>query len=163
MIITGFQGIGKSSVSKQHKSIIDLESSMFWKNNPDGTKSRPEDWYVYYIQMAVDLSKQGYIVFVSCHEPVRKYLIENHENETICLIYPSPSIKDDWLKRLKIRYECSESDKDKAAYEFAKNNYDVSIELLQAEDYCYDAVKELDTITYDLNTLILDLLNEVGA
>lgn len=31
MIITGYQGIGKSTLAKTNDKIIDLESSCFWK------------------------------------------------------------------------------------------------------------------------------------
>ena len=115
--------------------------------------------------MAQDLSRQGYIVFVSCHEPVRKYLIENHGTENICLIYPSPELKEDWLKRLKLRYEASGLAKDEAAYKFALNTYDNSIGLLKAEAECgcYNAVIELDCIVYSLNDLILKIIREIGS
>lgn len=69
MIITGYQGIGKSTLAKTNDKIIDLESSCFWKYDlydfeKKGEKTRPDDWYVYYCQMAQYLSKQGYIVLV---------------------------------------------------------------------------------------------------
>ena len=66
MIITGYQGIGKSTLARKDKNIIDLESSSFWKYDKScNSKTRCEDWYVYYCQVAMDLSRQGYTVFVS--------------------------------------------------------------------------------------------------
>lgn len=70
MIITGYQGIGKSTLARKENNVIDLESASFW-NYENGNKTRPDDWYVYYCQVAEHLSKQGYIVFVSCHQQVR--------------------------------------------------------------------------------------------
>lgn len=68
MIITGYQGIGKSTLASKSDKIINLESTCFWKYEEDvylnktGNKSRPDDWYVYYCQVAQDLSRQGYTV-----------------------------------------------------------------------------------------------------
>ena len=93
MIITGYQGIGKSTLANKRPDIIDLESSCFWKTE-NGVKTRPDDWYVYYCQMAEHLSRRGYIVFVSYHPEVREYL-ENHGTEPFCAIFPVKSIKED--------------------------------------------------------------------
>lgn len=70
--------------------------------------------------MAQYLSKQGYIVFVSCHPEVRKFL-SIHNQERFCAIFPSRSIKSDWLNRLRDRYEQSLSEKDLRALEHAEN------------------------------------------
>ena len=58
MIISGYQGIGKSSLAGSH-NCIDLESGNFWI---DGV--RDNDWYKPYCKIANHLSEQGYIVFV---------------------------------------------------------------------------------------------------
>lgn len=60
----------------------------------------PDDWYVYYCQVAQHLSKQGYIVFVSCHQEVRDWL-SVHNGEKFCAIFQDKSIKNDWLQRLE--------------------------------------------------------------
>ena len=36
MIITGYQGIGKSTLARKNDKIIDLESTSFWKYERDG-------------------------------------------------------------------------------------------------------------------------------
>ena len=49
MIITGYQGIGKTTLASKNDKIIDLESSSFWKHEEDaflrktGEKSRHDD------------------------------------------------------------------------------------------------------------------------
>lgn len=159
MIITGYQGIGKSTLAKTNDKIIDLESSCFWKYDFEkkGTKTRPDDWYVYYCQMAQYLSRQGYIVFISCHPEVRKFL-SIHNEERFCAIFPSKSIKEDWIKKLKDRYEQSGSDKDLRALEHAEKFYDSDIrqfwyECQYGEEY-YNDVQIIDDINYKLSDLI---------
>ena len=159
MIITGYQGIGKSTLSRTNDKIIDLESSCFWKNDPkeNGIKTRHEDWYVYYCQMAQYLSRQGYIVFVSCHPEVRKFL-STHNKEQFCAIFPSKSIKKDWIKRLKDRYEQSKSEKDLKALEHAEKFYDSDINQLMHEcqyneEYYHD-VQIINDINYELLDLV---------
>lgn len=62
MIITGYQGIGKSTLARKADKIIDLESTSFWKYERDeygkktDKKTRHDDWYVYYCQVAEHLS-----------------------------------------------------------------------------------------------------------
>lgn len=161
MIITGYQGIGKSTLASKYDNIIDLESSCFWKyDENEGNKTRPDDWYVYYCQMAQHLSKQGYVVFVSCHPEVREFL-SIHNSEKFCAIFPSKSLKNDWLNRLKERYEISKSEKDLRAYEHAVKNYDNDIKRLMNDclwdiDY-YDNIHTIKDINYDLKIIVDEL------
>lgn len=163
MIITGYQGIGKSTLAKTNNKIIDLESSSFWKYEEDvnlnktGNKTRPDDWYIYYCQVAQNLSAQGYIVFVSCHQEVRDWL-SSHNSEKFCAIFPSKKIKEDWLNRLENRYKESQTEKDLRAYEHAKKSYDNDIYRLWYEcqynvEY-YHNVAIIDDMDYDLQKLV---------
>ena len=163
MIISGYQGIGKSTLAKKNDKIIDLESASFWRYEEDvclnktGNKTRHDDWYIYYCQVAQHLSAQGYIVFVSCHQEVRDWL-SVHNKEKFCAIFPSKEIKDDWLKRLKDRYNTSLSEKDLRAYEHAKQFYDYDIDRLEYEcqynvEY-YNNCAIIDNINYDLQELV---------
>lgn len=76
MIIIGFPGIGKSSVTHAYDGdinttgYIDLESSNFVKD---------ENWVKEYCDLAIDLELQGYNVFVSSHKKVREYLAEKQD------------------------------------------------------------------------------------
>lgn len=159
MIITGYQGIGKSTISKIDKNIIDLESSCFWKVE-DGMRKRSDDWYIYYCQMAIYLSKQGYIVFVSCHPEIRKFLSEHWKaGYKFCAIFPSKDLKTQWINKLQNRYYITESEKDLRAYEHAFKNYDSDIDTLYAEyrDGYFDNVKIIEHIDYKLHELITDI------
>lgn len=159
MIITGYQGIGKSTLARKENNIIDLESASFW-NYENGNKTRPDDWYVYYCQVAEHLSKQGYIVFVSCHQQVRDWLFKNGK-EKFCAIYPSITIKNDWLKRLENRYNTTKSEKDLRALEHAQNYFDSDIQKLNYENSynieLYSNSVKIWDINYDLKKLV-DLL-----
>lgn len=159
MIITGYQGIGKSTLASRRADIIDLESSSFWKVEGD-TKSRPDDWYVFYCQVAQHLSSQGYTVFVSCHREVRDFL-SVHNEERFCAIFPHKSLKDDWLRKLLTRYETTKSEKDLRAYEHAIGSFDQDIWRLWYEcqynvEYYRDA-RIIKDINYDLESLVNEM------
>ena len=68
MIVIGYIGIGKSTLAMNQTGYIDLDSSTFMFNN-----KRCDNWVTYYCQVAESLSKQGYVVFVSCHFDVIEY------------------------------------------------------------------------------------------
>jgi len=171
MIVTGYPGIGKTTLASKNDKIIDLESSSFWKYEEDinlnqtENKTRPENWYIYYCQVAQDLSRQGYTVFVSSHPEVRKYL-STHNQEHFCAIFPALSLKEEWLAKLKERYENSKLDKDLRAYEYSLQNYENNVRTFLYEcsynvEYYYNVVM-LDDINYDLQAAIngLEMVNK---
>ena len=122
-IIIGFPCIGKTMCSKTNKDFIDLESSNFVIN---GVKS--DDWYKIYCNIAVDLAK-NHNVFISSHADVRNYMKTMSENirSSVIVIYPSLSLKDEWIKKMEDRYEKSKLDKDKRAYEYISKCYDEAV------------------------------------
>lgn len=145
MIIIGYQGIGKSTLSHNSKYFIDLESSCFWYNG-----QRPDDWYIYYCQIAEHLSEQGYFVFVSSHAVVREFLKDSKED--VMVVCPSVGLKEEWCKRLKDRYEKDHSDKNYKAWKNAEDRYEENIkELLNSGFRC--AV--IPNTEYDLRSFIL--------
>ena len=148
MIIIGFQGIGKSTLSRSASNVIDLESGFFWNGN-----YRPEDWYVYYCQVAIDLSNQGNTVFTSSHQVVRDYLASLPKNELIAVCYPSLELKDEWIEKLRVRYERTQLQKDYKAWMNAVDRYDDNIRELMASSF--DKI-EIDSMFYDLHQLIRD-------
>ncbi len=125
MIVIGSQGIGKSTLAATCDGYIDLESGNFWI---DG--KRADDWYKPYCKIAESLSEQGYNVFVSSHEVVRKQL-ENSE-EPVVLVYPSVELKDQWIDRLEKRYKFSGLEKDYKALMNAKDRYVENIRELES-------------------------------
>lgn len=88
MIISGFPGIGKSHLAKSHVDVLDLDSSLF---------SKQEYWQVIYINVAKHFSDRGYTVVLSSHKLVRDQL--NQREIPYWLIYPNRELKTEYLKR----------------------------------------------------------------
>lgn len=148
MIIIGFQGIGKSSLSRSASNVIDLESGCFWNKH-----YRSSDWYVYYCQVAIDLSAQGNVVFTSSHADVRYWLAHTEHHEQIAVCYPSLELKDEWIEKLQARYERTKLPKDEKAWARASLCYEADItELILSP---FDEI-EIDSMFYDLHQLIRD-------
>lgn len=124
MIIIGYPCIGKSTLAKDNDKIIDLESSNFNKRN--------ELWYEDYCKIAEDLSRQGYIVFVSCHENVQHYLYKYSE-EKVWLVFPEDTkeMYDYWSAKAKERYERTNLQKDLKAYDRINKNFAVDTRELK--------------------------------
>lgn len=148
MIIIGYQGIGKSTLARSASNTIDLESGCFWNGD-----YRPDDWYVYYCQVAIDLSAQGNTVFTSSHQVVRDYLASLPKNELIAVCYPSLELKDEWIEKLRIRYERTGLAKDEKAWMNASLCYESNIKDLMASPF--DKI-ELDNMYYHLLFEIYD-------
>ena len=144
MIIIGYQGIGKSSISGKGSNRIDLESGNFWHNG-----MRPDDWYIYYCQIADHLSKQGFTVFTSSHKLVREELANSKED--IWVVYPSLSLKDEWVEKLKKRYEQTQSEKDYKAWKNAEQMYDDNINDLKSSPFRRFEITSMD---YDLYRMV---------
>ncbi len=148
MIVIGYQGIGKSTLAKNDIRCIDLESGNFWVNG-----QRSEDWYIPYCNIAIDLSAQGYVVFVSSHEVVRRCL-SAHQNNTalpIYVCYPILALKDSWISKLKERYEKSNTEKDYKAWKNAKDRYEENIMEITNSGFMK---LPITTINYDLQNIV---------
>ena len=154
MIIIGYQGIGKSTLSKEQNGFIDLESGNFFV---DG--SRDEKWYIPYCNIAACLSGQGYHVFVSSHEVVRNQL--STSNQKVIIVCPSISLREKWIERLQKRYDDTGLDKDKRALMFAADRYTDSIQELMA-DKRYEKVI-IESMNYSLKHLLLGYYNCSGG
>lgn len=151
MIVIGYQGIGKSTLAAKSFRYIDLESSSFWFDDPETKqKIRHIMWYAMYCNVAEDLSRQGYTVFVSSHQPVRERLLKSDEYVITCV--PSLDLKDKWIKKLRLRYENSGLEKDYKAYMNAADSFTENVtemmnsgfDVLEVEDMDYDLKKLLE-------------------
>ena len=151
MIICGFPGIGKSTIASE-ENVIDLESSIF-RTGKDGV--RPLLWEQYYCNMAIELSKQSNTVFVSTHSEVIKYL-EKKCSEPVIVMYPIEDLKDEWLKRLKKRYEKTGSNKDYRAYISVTSKFDEYVKSLRDSGFVRF---EITNMIYTLSA-ILDKFDE---
>ena len=150
MIIIGYQGIGKSTISGYTTSMIDLESGNFWV---DG--KRNDNWYKVYVNIAEHLSNQGYIVFLSSHKVVREEL--NRREVPFAVICPSLEIKEKWIDKLKSRYEHSMSEKDFKAWKNAEQCYDENIKDLMSEKICCT----IDSANYYLGDFVVKADHEL--
>ena len=154
MIVIGYQGIGKTSLCMDKGisfKFIDLESSSF--RNDEGI--RPDDWYIYYCNVAEHLSRQHNTIFVSSHKEVRDRL-KNSDQNVVC-IFPSLKLKNEWIQRLETRYRLTKSDKDYRAMKNALSMYDENIKDLME---CGIPYIEIESMDYNLHQLIVDY--EIG-
>ena len=149
MIVIGYQGIGKSSVAEKSRGFIDLESSNFYYAG-----NRPTNWHVYYCKIAEALSKQGYVVFTSSHEPVRSWFVKS--NERTIIICPRLELKNEWIGRLDQRYRSTLKEKDFRAWQNAACRYDENIRELCD---CGIPVLAISTMAYDLEEMIRTVIN----
>lgn len=150
MIVIGYPGIGKSTLAGRDHKYIDLESSNFKING-----ERSEDWYKVYCKVAEDLSRQGYIVFVSCHLAVREAL--RNSGEIVAVVFPTSSLEKEWIGKLRDRYVKTNTNKDRIAYERARDHFYEDIVDLCGCDISYKM--RLNNMDYDLEAAIIHLIN----
>lgn len=149
MIIMGYPGIGKSTISRNCDNVIDLESSCFNVGN-----SKIPNWYVAYCQVAIDLSMQLNTVFVSSHADVVKQFQSRHPfpwYETVAVCYPILDLKEEWTKRLRKRAEHTKLAKDHRAYMRAATHFEDDITALMKTPFVQIQIGNMD---YYLDKLI---------
>lgn len=160
MIIIGFPGIGKSSVTRTYDGntnttgYIDLESSNFVKD---------DNWVREYCDLALDLDLQGYNVFVSSHKNVREYLADRQDVfPDIMEVFPSKELRIEWLNRLESRYLKCKASKNERALNYMRENFDNAIDGME-----YDRIVHKVRITRenmnDLGKAISDYWGEYGC
>lgn len=147
MIIIGYQGVGKSTLAATLEQYIDFESSVYFI---DG--KRPDNWYKMYARAAKLLSDQGYDVFVSSHDVVRKELREIGATDVIT-ITPALELKSLWITKLAARYKLSTLEKDYKAWKNAEACYEQNIEDIRNSGFTNII---LDTMEYELSQAIDD-------
>lgn len=157
MIIIGFPGIGKSSVTRAYDGntnttgYIDLESSIFVKD---------ENWVRKYCDFALDLHLQGYNVFVSSHKKVREYLAERQDLfPDIMEVFPSKELRTEWLNRLESRYMKYKTVKNERAFNYMRENFDDAIDEME-RDAIVHKVRITKENMNDLRRTMIDYWNE---
>lgn len=157
MIILGYPGIGKSTicgVQKGNINYIDLETSNFYDENG----KRPDEWWKYYGNVAIDLSNQGFTVFTGMQKEVSEYIKTHHLGQTF-LVFPSLELKDAWIKKLKIRAEKSGNNpKELRALNRTVERYETDIENLKTLGIPYYEIREMG---YSLEKIV-DVLSIIG-
>lgn len=91
LIVSGFPGIGKSTLVKQYPWILDSDSSTFDK----------ADFPQNYIEHIREVTSQGKTILVSSHFAVRDELEE--QGFDFALVYPSIKLKDEYMRRYRKR------------------------------------------------------------
>lgn len=147
IIVVGFPGIGKTSISFGKNNFVDLESSCFNTVDPvTNKKTKPDNWEKLYVSVAYDLAKQGKYVCVSNHSLVIGELLDRRQQDSrldeypIVFVYPKKNLKDAWIECLTERYNSSVqidkdiADKNKAALDAVAANYDKWINTLECID-----------------------------
>ncbi len=156
VIIVGYQGIGKSTISNKSLNYVDLESSNF--NLDEG---KVFNWQNYYCKIAISLASQGYAVFVSSHKVVRDYLITHQLPAGVNLIscVPSHELREEWIKRLEDRYLETGLDKDMRALKNALERYDENIDeiLCDIPDACV-----ISSMQYNLEKILFLKFQQLG-
>lgn len=157
MIIIGFPGIGKSSVTRAYEGdanttgYIDLESSNFVKD---------DNWVKEYCDLALDLDLQGYNVFVSSHKNVREYLVEKQDIfPDIMEIFPSKEIRTEWLNRLESRYMKCKTDKNERALSYMCNNFDDAVDEMEHDAIVHKVLITKENMN-DLKKAMVDYWNK---
>ena len=154
MIVIGYQGIGKSTLVKECNSYIDFESSNFKING-----ERPEGWEQMYCEAALDLSRQGHVVFTASHKCIRDYLKYHRGSEVVLIVAPSVDLKDQWLEKLRKRYKETGLLKDSLALLNAENCFDENIKEMQNYASVFPFY-EITDMGYKLRYLFDNLLKD---
>lgn len=150
MIIMGYQGIGKSTFCKTYGHslrYLELESGLM-KDPMNGNK-RWDNWAEIYCNIALNLSSQNYMVFISSHKAVQD-ILANSKDEVIA-VYPSKVIKDEWIKKLLERYKKTGLKKDEVAWLDAKSNFDAEIDILESSPFVKATIYSMN---YDLKNVL---------
>lgn len=149
LIVIGYQGIGKTSISGVENGVIDLESSSF--KHPDGT--RVHNWFQQYCKIAVNLASQGFIVCTSSHKCVCdefEKLIDEDKYDII-VVCPTIDMKEVWLARLAKRLGNDPTEKNWIAYKNAEQNYESSIKDL---DRIFFTNIYISNVDYNLKNIL---------
>lgn len=145
MIYCGYQGVGKSAYCKNKGyKCIDLDSSILLVN---GVKVK--NWVDVYVNLIEYFDNNDYDIFVSSHMDVRKELKKRKLEYT--LIYPSIELKDDWERKIILRYTRNQTEKHRNAMIRTILHYDDDIKSLEMEN-CTKII--ITNFKYNLEELI---------
>lgn len=145
-VVVGYQGVGKSTLAFHNNLVIDLESSNFFVDS-----ERPANWHIIYCNIARALCKQGYIVCISSHKEVRKELARHPASKQV-IVYPTRTLKDAWIAKLRYRFDETQSMKDFKALKNAEDCFDKNIIDLENQEG-FERIG-FSTMDYDLADLL---------
>ena len=155
LIIIGYPGIGKSTIALKHDRYVDLDSGF--------TSKTDRFWQLYYCVFAASIAIQGKVVFVSSHKSNCEYLralyADRDTDIKLAIVCPSIDLEQEWIEKLKSRYELSKEDADKRAYEFVSHNFQTSIEGLHS--YKNIPVYEITSMDYKLDDYVNEAIKDL--
>lgn len=143
MIYSGYSGIGKTSMTTKSFRYVDLESSLFRVHG-----YHQNGWEFIYCNIAEYLSKHGYDVFISTHKEVRNEL--HNRGIPFLVITPTLELKDQWVAKLKQRYDENTTQSNYLAFNTAELLYDKLVADLLTEPNKLI----IDNMGYNLEMLI---------
>lgn len=146
MIIIGYLGVGKSTVSNKNPNYIDFDSSMFPKE---------EGWEKDYVERAEALSEQGFTVFVSAHKAVQDLLLSSKEK--VIAVYPAVGMRHTWIKKLSERYDKTHFESDKRALERCVECF--SFDIAAMSSLPFKKIELRQSSGYDLEKMISEVIN----
>jgi hypothetical protein len=74
-----------------------------------------------------------------------------YPNINVCVVYPSIELKDEWIERLKKRYEENPTEKNKIAWLNAKDRFAENIDEMEKDAYKFGfAIVKINKINYSL-------------
>ena len=156
IVVVGYQGIGKSTLSDSKSNCIDLESGNFWIDGDRWT-----NWFIPYCNIAVDIASQGRIVFVSSHEVVRRQLRYGQYPKCVHIMccVPSTNLREAWIYKLHERFNTSLLSKDYRAWKNAVMRFEENIkEIMDSGFPCC----ELTSMDYNLSGALQFFITEQG-
>lgn len=156
-IISGYPGVGKSTLADKDLRYIDLESSVM----KDLSDDADGPWWYTYCNMAIHLAKQGHVVFVSSHAPVRQYLanrLKGDEDVVFGVCYPDASLEDEWIQKVEDCYFQHPTPNNAAELQYVFYNFTESIQ--EMDDTECDLRVKLTAVDYRLAERIESVLAE---
>lgn len=159
LIISGFAGIGKTTLEQKYSNVIDLESSDFkWiysdentqnmnKERRKGTTNRTQNplWPLNYIKEIIQKSSEYDIVLISQDKDMRDCLKENGCSYIVC--FPKKECKQEFIQRY------IERGNNEKFISLVSSNFDTWIDALMDED---------NKIIMEPSEFLEDTLNRYG-
>lgn len=100
IIICGFPGVGKTTVSNNRRNILDAESSAFswkWDTEPPFGKERNPEFPQNYIGFLKENEGEYDVILASSHGAVRDGL--KYDGMQYIIVAPERELKNEYLKR----------------------------------------------------------------
>lgn len=161
MIVMGYPGIGKSTLAEKSLEYIDLETSNWWNlistKEKKNVRVRPNGWEKIYCKVALDLSRQGYIVFTSPNKDIRNCFTRMRQcnqitdKDIICVCFPSLKMQSEWTERVRQRYIADPSDKNARALDHVLECYVDDVTEMAHSPFIHIKLFNKD---YDLESVI---------